>query len=118
MTSKNDELSCLAKIIVETIAPDFTELIAEIRTHEFIEAKPFNLGKESVGTDLYKILFTTTDTCVVQRCEMIWNQTRFETIGIALADWDQFFGSWVDEGDFMWDVANDCWEAGMTMYHR
>ena len=109
-----DQLNCLAKIIVETIAPDYSKLIAEISRHEFIESKP---EPESRWTESWcKILFTTSDTCVVQECELTAGETRFKTWGIPLSEWDRFFFGWIDEDHSrFWDVKC-CWTNGMRQY--
>ena len=106
-----NQLSCLAKIIVETITPDHSKLIYEISKHEFIITKP---EPESQWLpSWYKILFTTSDTCVVQQCELTAGETRFVTFGIPLSAWEKFFFGWI--GEDLWD-AQMCWDHGMRQY--
>ena len=64
----NDQLNCLAKIIIETIKPDYTNLIEEIEKHEFMITKS-DPEREWTGK-WHKILFVTSDTCIVHtRCQ-------------------------------------------------
>ena len=56
--------------------PDYSPLMEEIATHE----EDFcNLTFEGeTEPKLYKVLFTTDDTIIVQELELTWNRTRFE----------------------------------------
>lgn len=110
----NDQLSVLANIIVQTIAPDYSKLIAEIKNHEFMDTKIDPDSDET--TSWHKILFVTSDTCVVQGCEMKFDQTRFETFGIPLSEWERFFGGWIDADHDRYDDCRECWTDGYEMY--
>ena len=110
----NDQLNCLAKIIVETIKPDYSKLVAEIRKHEFLVTKS---DPDSQWTPRWhKILFVTSDTCVVQEVEKTWNLTRFKTFGIHLSEWERFFGGWIDADHDRYFDCKMCWADGYEMY--
>ena len=110
----SSELQCLAQVIIQTITPDYSKLIAEINQHEFIITKP---EPESQWLPKWcKILFTTSDTCVVQECELTFTENRFKTWGIPLGEWERFFFGWIDEDHNRYGDAQMCWDDGMRQY--
>lgn len=108
----NDQLHCLAKVIVETMTADYSKLIAKIRKHEFFIAA---LNSRQQG-HWYKIMFVTTDTCVVQKVELMWGATRFEVTGIPLSEWESSFEEWIDPGHKEYVAFQECWESGFRMF--
>ena len=112
----NDQLNCLAKIIVENLAPDYSKLIAEIRKYEFVTLTD---TPTLVGDADYKVLFVTSDTAVVQQIHMTAdpNQTRFHTLGIHLAEWSKFFVRWiVPGGGHCYESRKDDYDDGYRWY--
>ena len=65
---------------------------------------------------LAKVLFTNSETVIVQDLELTCGHTRFNVRQIALPDWQKWLKEWVDEGGFYYDVCVDIWQDGMRMY--
>lgn len=104
---------CVNAVIAEVlkdyvVQPDYSEKLEEIQGHEFVSLKV----KGGTRGDWCKILFTTTDTAVVQEVELTWGHTRFQVFKVELKDWDTLFEGWLDD-DL---VVLDCYENGMRMY--
>ena len=65
---------------------------------------------------LAKVLFTNSETVIVQDLELTCGHTRYNVRQIALPDWQKWLKEWVDEGGFYYDVCVDIWQDGMRMY--
>jgi hypothetical protein len=104
----------VAKIIVEKLQPDFTALREEIAKHQFVRMKD---DLDCTGSSWNKVLFTTSESAIVQEVELTFNQTRFRTHNVAFgAEWKNKFVNWIDADNECYIIVLDCWERGMAMY--
>ena len=90
------------------IQPDYSELREQLEGHEYVSLKV----KGGTRGDWCKILFTTSDTAVVQEVELTCGHTRFQVFKVDLSEWDTKFVEWLDND---W-IVRDCGERGMRMY--
>jgi hypothetical protein len=109
--------------LLETyLTPDWSEKRAEITAHEFVRLRRKGVeGQEIVGhpeaSSWYKVMFTTSDTAVVQELETKWDgPTRFHVGPVPLTKWDATFVEWIDEDHARYQDARSCWAEGMRMY--
>ena len=115
MTSEAlDQLSVVAKLIAETLRPDYSKLIKEISEHEFMWTKP-NPTSQWLPVE-HRVMFTTEDTCVVQECQLSLGHTRFIVFGIHLSEWETYFMGWVDDNDGWLGSTIESWDEGMRFY--
>ena len=107
-----DQMSCIGKIIVETLQPDYSVLKTEIEQFEYVSLyfPRFNIPRN------YKILFATNETVVVQEIEMTWGETRFQTFGVKFEDWENHFRGFVSLGSSDFTLCDICWRDGFEMY--
>ena len=106
----------VANLIVEKLQPDFTALRDEIAKHKFVHMK-LNLDEAFDAPTWAKVLFTTSESAIVQEVELTFDQTRFVTFNVAFgAEWDKCFVNWIDEDHSRFRDVLDCWERGMGMY--
>ena len=116
----------VANLIVEKLQPDFTALRDEIATHQFVHMK-LNLDMDIDAPTWAKVLFTTSESAIVQEVELTFDQTRFKTYNIAFGtEWTNKFVNWIDpdpspDNDYPspdndYPIVLDCWERGMGMY--
>jgi hypothetical protein len=98
--------------------PDWTEKRTEIRSHKFVSLRRdgVNDRNEPLCTTWYKVLFTTSDTVVVQQAELTGGETRFQVEGIPLAEWDARVEEWIDEDHDRYEDVRSAWAEGMGMY--
>ncbi len=114
------------------LEPDYTEKREEIESHKYVSLKldlgiidPVT-GNESEDADWGKVLFTTSDSAIVQAVELEYGSTRFKVYKIALGEeWDMKFVEWIDEDwegtnrdgyDTSYSVVHECWQEGAKMY--
>ena len=90
------------------VQPDYSEKREEIEAHELVRIKV----KGKTRGNWCKILFTTSDTAIVQELELTHGFTRFQVFKVNLSEWDAKFVEWLDDD---WAVR-DCNEEGMRMY--
>ena len=106
----------VANLIVEKLQPDFTALREEIATHKFMYMR-LNLDTAIVAPKFAKVLFTTSESAVVQEVELTCGRTRFMTYNIAFGEeWEKKFVNWIDPDNDSYEVISDCWQCGMRMY--
>ena len=92
------------------VQPDYTQKREEIEAHEFV-CLDVKGGIRNKG-DWCKILFTTSDTAIVQEIELTHGHTRFQVFKVHLSEWDTKFVEWLDND---W-IVQDCSQRGMRMY--
>ena len=101
------------------VQPDYSELREQLEGHEYVYLRTSGVhpdtGKPFLPT-WSKILFTTTDTVVVQEVELTWGHTRFQVKGIPLTSWEDEFVEWINEDHHRYSDCVECWEEGMGMY--
>ena len=112
--SKQLDQERLVSSILETYVqtPDYSEKRAEIESHTFVTMK---LPGDRVP-HWYKVLFTTSDTAVVQEVLMTWDQTRFVVTPIPLSEWDTKFVEWIDEDHQRFWEVDESWQQGARQY--
>ena len=112
----NTVVSKLVKDYVQQ--PDYSAIRDEIDAHTegfCLIRQRFEEPDGPVGK-LAKVLFTNSETVIVQDLELTCGHTRYNVRQIALPDWQKWLKEWVDEGGFYYDVCVDCWQDGMRMY--
>ena len=101
----------VSNLLRDYVTPrDFTQKREEIEAHKLVRIDVKG-GTRNKG-DWCKILFTTSDTAIVQEIELTWGHTRFQVFKVHLSEWDAKFVEWLDDD---WAVR-DCNEEGMRMY--
>ena len=107
--SKFDQERVVSNLLLEYVtSPDYSEKRDKIDAHEFVHLK-VNGGIRGTWC---VILFTTSDTAIVQQIELTCGHTRFRVFKVHLSDWDLKFVEWLDDNL----VVRDCYEKGMRMY--
>ena len=116
--------NCVAKIIVETLEPNYSALRKEIERHEFVYMK-LNLGKfnPQTGNEFTapvwgKVLFTCKECAIVQELDMTREltmhrqATRFSTYKIMFGEeWDTKFVEYIDKDYPRYDSIYSCWTS-------
>ena len=111
-----DVTACISRVISEIIRPDFSEVIREIDSHEFVYMK-LSMPESGEGPVWGKVLFALEGCAIVQEVERTWNVTRFKTYKISYGtEWDSKFVGWVDPGHERYEDVLMCWEEGADMY--
>jgi hypothetical protein len=113
--------SVLAKVLQDYVQqPDHSTVRDEVETYldgfvvlkqrlEKIDGKPW-------PTRWSKILFTTTESAIVEHVEMTWNKTRFTVKKINYEDWGDWFVSFISREHDAYQTVSNCWEEGARMY--
>jgi hypothetical protein len=104
----------VSKLLTDyVIQKDYSELMEDINENH---ADDFVRLKTPYGPILYKVMFTTSDTIIVQELEMSLD-TRFEVLKIHASEWDDRFDSWLtpDDENYEW-LGRSSWEDGFRMY--
>jgi hypothetical protein len=107
-------VSNLLETYVQT--PDWSAKRTEIRSHKFVSLRRSGTIWYPLCTIWYKVLFTTSDTVVVQQVELTGGETRFQVEGIPLAEWDARVEEWIDEDNVRYEDVRSAWAEGMGMY--
>ena len=108
----------VAKVLKDYVTPpDYSELMRDINenhANDFVVLKQDGrhptTGKRFEPTD-YKVLFTTSDTIVVQEVQMSFGRTRFKVRKFHAKEWPDYYEGWVT-----WSELTRMWEDGCRYY--
>ena len=103
--------------------PDYSNLMEDINDNhglDFVTLKSDGICPETGNPwlpQLFKVLFTTSDTIIVQQVLMTFDTTRFRVRKIHAEEWADFFESWLKPGDKRYlPQGKFPWENGCRMY--
>ena len=98
--------------------PDYSQLMEEVNAHRpddfvMLHQEPALPGLLPIP---YKVLFTTSDTIIVQPLDIEWGDTRFQVRKIDANEWSDKFVEWVTTEDKNWELLRSKWDEGCEMY--
>ena len=114
--------SVVSKLLLEYVQqPDYSEIKDQVEEYTadgygFVELKQ-SLSPDAC-TKLSKILFTTTDSVIVQNLELTVASTRFTVQQILYSDWENWFVKHIPfvNTPGLFRLCLDCWTDGFRMY--
>ena len=113
----------ISKILLNYVNPlEYSKLMKDINENhagDFVELK-----QDGSPPAFYKVLFTTTDTIIVENLSFKGHMTRFEVRKIDAAQWDDYFVRWInykaeDETNTripLYGLLSLQWKIGAGMY--
>ena len=113
----------VAKIVTDyVLPPDYTNLMRDINdnhSEDFVKLKSDGICPATGNPWLptyYKVLFTTSDTIIVQQIQMSYDLTRFRVRKFHASEWSDYFVSWLSHGDEAYNDYKELWDLGAAFY--
>ena len=106
--------SVVSKIVKDYIqAPDYSALREEIGNHAYAHLQR---EEDKFCPQWYVILFTTSESAIVQEVLLTCGYTRFRVSKIHLSKWAAVFKNWIDVDHECYFACNNEYEKGMRAF--